>query len=40
MRTTILCLGVMALLSGCCCPWAQVPENPHYKPTPAAEGRQ
>jgi hypothetical protein len=31
---TILCLAILALLSGCCCPWAQVPENPHYKPVP------
>ncbi len=38
---TILSLGVLVLLTGCCnCPWAQVPENPHYKPTPAAERPQ
>lgn len=28
---TILLATVLLSLAGCCCPWAQVPNNPEYK---------
>ncbi len=28
---TIVLATVLLSLTGCCCPWAQVPKNPEYK---------